>query len=1223
MATLDSFRALREGLLLDADYVTLDGRAVVRLWVREGGKAFPLLDPLFEPYFWAVPSEDAALEQVQQRVAQGGSGLRPRRVEPRERFDGLRRIQALKVTAFHPQDVPRLREAVGRIEGVREVREADIPFAFRHLIDHRLRPMGGIAFDAAPSALLPGAYEAGHVEARDLPSLEQGLKVLAFDLEVHNPFLVPRPREDPILIVSVATSAGRVEVLENAAPTTSPADLKRGEAALLQRFLALLKEEDPDVLATYNGDEFDWPYLLERCRAHRLRVDVGRDGSEPQVRQAGLHRVVSLVGRANVDLLRVAQRDLGDVKVKTLKNVADFLGVTGLQDRVVVAKERIALLWADPAQRPTLLQYARDDAVSTLALAQKLLPLQGELARMTRMPLDEETKMGRGRQVDWYLLAEAHERGFLAPNKGFVRDEVYEGGIVLDPPRGLHEGIVALDFSSMYPSIMVSYNVSPETHVPDEVAAAFQPDELSRAPEVGHRFVKEPMGFFPSILQDLVQRRRQWKKALKQSPPGSAEHTLADVKQQTLKILTNAFYGYTGWAGARWYKRECAEATTAWGRHLVMQVVEMAKAKDLEVLYGDSLTAERHVTVRDPQGMARVLPIARLFDLVAPEAPEDDGKVRVGGGGFDALSLDPATGSPVWAPIRQVIRHRSGKRVFRVWQKHGCTRVTEDHALMVRDGTAIVPATPETLAGRSMVRVGPIPRGALLAEVDLEALLAGYASGPEGRQATIKVVGERLAFQWSERQRPITLPRRIPVGSPAFEALCRLVGAYVAEGSSSTPETTTSRMGASIASGDLPWLRQLQSDYHLLFQGARASIIPSMVAPRTITLASGAQAVYQDRTHKLQMMNKLAAVLFRQLCGQRSEAKRLPDFVFNVPEAHQRLVLEHMVRGDGSRWPDPRYRAAYHAANFSYTTKSLPLASGVSLLLGQLGMPYSLQHRPGKDTYTFKTASRSNARLETRVVEEPYDGYVYDLEVEGTHTFVDSCGHVLVHNTDSLFIKDDPRIPAFVERVNEALPIELDVQSRFDVIFFTGAKKRYAGLTQEGKVVVRGLEVRRGDWCELAKELQEEVLDTVLRHRDPAQALKAAQDAVKRVREGKAGLAELTIHKTLTMDPEDYKAKQAHVHAVEDAVAREPGYKPPQGTKIGYVILKAKGKLKDKLPSERARLVEYLQPGDELDADYYIDKQLAPAALRVLEHFGVAEADVKGAPKQQSLKDWF
>ncbi|MCA1814032.1 MAG: DNA-directed DNA polymerase [Halobacteriales archaeon] len=803
MPTLEHFAGLRQGLLLDADYVTLEGRAAVRLWVRSEGQALALLDHRFEPYFYVVVREEADMPRVHEQLRRlDAGGARPVRVEVMERREGLRTLKVLRLTAYHPQDVPRLREAVKEVPGVLEHREADIPFAFRYLIDHDLRPMGGIAFDAAPSGK---ALSLRHVEPRDAPGAEPDVGILSFDLEVYNPRIVPRVREDPILIISVATSTGQEQVLQ-----AQPGP--RGDKEPIQRFLDLLRTEDPDVIVTYNGDEFDWPYLLERARLHGLRLNVGRDGSEPSTRQAGLHRVVSITGRENVDLLRIAQRDLGEVKVKTLKNVADFLGVTSVEERTMVRKDRIHAMWDDPEQRKVLLAYARDDARSTLHLAQKLLPLQYELARMTRMPLDEESKMGRGRQVDWFLLAEAHRRGMLAPGKAFVQDEVYEGGLVLEPAQGLHDDIVALDFSSMYPSIMVAHNVSPETFVPDEVAKAFRAEELWQAPEVGHRFLKEPQGFFPAIVDELVGTRKRWKQQLRATKPGSPEHAMANVKQQTLKILTNAFYGYTGWAGARWHKRECAEATTAWGRTIVRGVIEDARAMGLEVLYGD---------------------------------------------------------------------------------------------------------------------------------------------------------------------------------------------------------------------------------------------------------------------------------------------------------------------------------------------------------------------------------------------------------------------------TDSLFVKDDPRIPAFLAAVNERQPLELDVQERFGVLFFTGAKKRYAGLTKEGKVIARGLEVRRGDWCELAKELQEGVLDKVLRDRDPKGAVKLAQEAVQRVLQGKAGIEELTIYKTLTMDPGEYKAKQAHVHALERAQARQPDYKAATGTKIGYLITKPKGATKDALPSERAVLVDFLEPRDEPDAQYYVDKQLLPAALRILEHFGVSEQDLKGAPKQQSLKDWF
>lgn len=1233
---LDRFGAepLQEGLLLDADYVTVDGRAVIRLWVRGEARAFPLLDPRFEPYFWALPlTEDADLTALARRVEQGALGVRPRRVEVHDRIEGLRRVPALKVIAYHPQDVPRLREVVGRTEGVRDVREADIPFAFRYLIDHKLRPMGGIAWRSKPSEFLPGLQEAEHVEARDLPGIDERATVLAFDLEVYNPRMIPRPREDPILLISVATNRGLVEVLANEG--TTPEGTKRGDKALLEKFLALLRREDPDVIVTYNGDEFDWPYLLERARLHRLRLDVGRDGSEPQVRQAGLHRVVSLAGRENVDLLRVAQRDLGEVKVKTLKNVADFLGVTELKDRTVVAKERIHAMWDDPAQRPRLVAYARDDARSTLALALKLLPLQAELARMTRMPLDEESKMGRGRQVDWFLLAEAHERGLLAPNKTFIRDEVYEGGIVLEPPTGLHEDIVALDFSSMYPSIMVSYNVSPETHLRDEVAAAFSKEELSIAPEVGHKFVREPQGFFPAILQDLVTKRKGWKQQLKAAKPGTPEHQLADVKQHTLKVLTNCFSADTevltprGPVNIRDLRvgdlvysinpatldTEVKPVTDAFSRPYPGAMVHVATADiDLLVTPNHRLLVStyerpdrfRFVEAGDLKRMQRYyLPRGRpvpgkrqdVFELPAPTTP-------------------PVLAAPEAAKVLEVLAESA----------QGMTR---------RDLAARVGLTYAG-ANRHVRRL--VEAGLVLDTANARRL--GGTGGTSLLHAAPDPAPPEPPGTLQHGPRHSAIPRAY-----AMDDWLQFMAWYVAEGSLSTAVRKEYANGNVRGAARAVDLAQKTPEY-------RAEIA-ALLTRMGLSFSMGRNGA--------RLSNAILHDWLERACGKGSAAKTFPDWVFGLDVPQRQLFLDTLMKGDGNR----RY--------LRYTTISDELRDRFARLVIELGYKVKFRrdsgcHRiwffpnrgafrparsvrrvpnPGREVHcvtvadnhtvcagrngTFQWVGQSfygytgwaGARWYKRECAEATTAWGRTLVRQVVEDAKKAGLEVLYGDTDSLFLKNDPRIRGFVDAVNERLPLELDVQSHFDVIFFTGAKKRYAGLTREGKVVVRGLEVRRGDWCELAKELQEEVLEQVLKKRDPKAAVKAAQDAVKRVREGHAPLEELTIFKTLTMDPEDYKAKQAHVHAVEDAQRRQPDFQPQQGTKIGFVVLKAKGALKDKLPTERARLVEFLGPGDELDLEYYVDKQVLPAALRILEYFGVGEAELKGQPKQQSLKDWF
>ncbi len=96
-----------------------------------------------------------------------------------------------------------------------------------------------------------------------------------------------------------------------------------------------------------------------------------------------------------------------------------------------------------------------------------------------------------------------------------------------------------------------------------------------------------------------------------------------------------------------------------------------------------------------------------------------------------------------------------------------------------------------------------------------------------------------------------------------------------------------------------------QQNYYSLFSNAKASIIESNPGLRDLTYVSTSandmQIQYQDKTHKLQMMNQLAAVFFKAFCGQKSSGKHLPDFIFNAPDEFKRIMLENLIKGDGSR----------------------------------------------------------------------------------------------------------------------------------------------------------------------------------------------------------------------------------------------------------------------------------------------------------------------------------
>jgi DNA polymerase I len=555
------------GWLFDVDYITKNDRAVIRLWCKNDSGIFVVYDDTFQPYFYALKEEGIHEEDILNiKVERRNEVISPEKVETISAKYIGNDVEAFKVYVKHPQHVPKLREAVSAL-GLK-VREADIPFAYRYLIDRDLACMDGIVVDGREAVVkgrLPEikAERIDRIEMDELPKL----KVLAFDCEMLTAIGMPDPEKDPIIIISV--KCGDFEEIINTGEGMNERDV-------IARFLHLIRVEDPDVIVGYNQDAFDWPYIKKRAEKYGIKLDIGRDMTSLTFKP-GNPRRPKIAGRLNIDLYDIALRSI-DVKIKKLENVAEYLG-TKVEIADIEAKD-IYRKWTS-GDKNSVLKYAKQDVLNTYYIAEELLPMQYELSRMIRIPTDDVARSGRGRQVEWLLMSEAHRIGEIAPNPN-DRGESYEGAFVLEPVRGLHENVVCLDFASMYPSIMITFNISPDTLVKGKC------DDCYLAPEVGHAFRKVPDGFFRRILRMLIEKRRAIKKIMKKLGRDNVEYRLLDIKQMTLKVLTNSFYGYTGWSLARWYCKECAEATTAWGRHFIKTSVKIAEEMGFKVLYGDT-----------------------------------------------------------------------------------------------------------------------------------------------------------------------------------------------------------------------------------------------------------------------------------------------------------------------------------------------------------------------------------------------------------------------------------------------------------------------------------------------------------------------------------------------------------------------------------------------------------------------------------------------------------
>ncbi len=558
--------------LVDITYGLVGNSPEIRMFgVDEDGGKVVVLDRGFRPYFYVIPEE--GFEEQVAKVAGRMQGVVKAEVVDRRMFG--KPIKAVKVTVTVPDKVRELRDRVKSIQHVKDVLEADIRFYIRYMIDNDVRPGWLMFSNLKPADVKMGGVSSVYVTEEPPKSLSievmPKLSYMALDIEVYNPRGTPDPRRDPVIVIALASHKGDVKLLT--------LDKYRGERDMFNEFNAIVDEWDPDVIFGYNSNKFDMPYLVNRANAINTKLQLSKYGTPPE---QSVYGHWSIIGRAHIDLYNFVE-DMTDVKRKSLDYVAEYFGIMKRSERVNIPGHRIYQYWDDEGKRDLLVKYARDDVVSTLELGRRLLPYAMQLASVSGLPLDQVGPASVGARVEWMIMHEAYKMGELAPNRVERPYETYKGAIVLEPKPGVHRNIAVIDFSSMYPNIMLRYNISPDTLITNGAEGDYY-----TAPEVGFRFRKSPRGLYTVLLQELIEARREAKSEMGKYPEGSPEWVLLNERQRALKVMANAMYGYCGWLGARWYIKEVAESVTAWGRHLLKTAINMAKERGLSVIYGDT-----------------------------------------------------------------------------------------------------------------------------------------------------------------------------------------------------------------------------------------------------------------------------------------------------------------------------------------------------------------------------------------------------------------------------------------------------------------------------------------------------------------------------------------------------------------------------------------------------------------------------------------------------------
>ncbi len=223
-----------------------------------------------------------------------------------------------------------------------------------------------------------------------------------------------------------------------------------------------------------------------------------------------------------------------------------------------------------------------------------------EIARLTQLPVQHQSRSTIGTALSSMQLSWAYRNNYLIPAKKREPEDFKSaatllladrGGLIFQPVMsarpdgcrkaggGYHEEIAELDFVSMYPSIMVQHNVSPET-------VNCQCCSNEAVPELGYTICKKRIGIVPCTLKPIVDRRSWYKKEKKRLKKLKDESWhLYDHRQNALKWILVCCFGYLGYKNARFGKIEAHESVNAFSREKILQAKEIAESKGYKFIH--------------------------------------------------------------------------------------------------------------------------------------------------------------------------------------------------------------------------------------------------------------------------------------------------------------------------------------------------------------------------------------------------------------------------------------------------------------------------------------------------------------------------------------------------------------------------------------------------------------------------------------------------------------
>jgi DNA polymerase II len=555
-----------KGFIIYPTYYNQEDKTIVQLFGKlENGESF-VASINFEPYFFIKTSDKKKVSKYLNKFKLDKTILSNFQDSP-----------VLKIMAKNQTDLNKLYEAIHKKV---DTYEADIKPQFRFLMDQDLLGNINIEGDYESSERIDRVYTNPKISKEDSHSPK--LKIASIDIEASN-------NTNQLICIGIHSDNYQhnfyIAPKNLSNPPLKNTTLCKSEAECLNKFKSALIKLDPDIITGWNVIDFDLKYLQSRFHENHITFDLGRTNEETRIKiQSNFFRSSTAIipGRVMIDALNLIRDPFiqeapsikgAKFKSYTLEDVSQSILNSGklIKGKGAIRHNEIEKLYSSKKEsdHQKLIDYNLLDCKLVYDILKKsqTIELAIERSQLTGMPLDKIS--GSIASFDSLYIREARKKGLVSPTLRFgLKEERITGGYVAASKPGIYNNVLVLDFKSLYPSILQTFNIDPASLLEKK-----QKDAIISPNKV---YFKNQSGVLPVIISRLHKAREK------------AKSEKRELSSYAIKIIMNSFWGVLASPSCRYFNFDMANAITGFGRFIIQLTAKEIEKLGYKTIYSDT-----------------------------------------------------------------------------------------------------------------------------------------------------------------------------------------------------------------------------------------------------------------------------------------------------------------------------------------------------------------------------------------------------------------------------------------------------------------------------------------------------------------------------------------------------------------------------------------------------------------------------------------------------------